>query len=180
MSSYKELIDSFIGDYPVCEYVFLEREQLVFSDKVRFICENECTRYGHSWACPPVIGTIEECMERCYKFQHAILFTTAADVPDIGDFTGCLNARGDHEQLSYDLTQRFKEEFGDTLTLTTGCMTCKECGYPDTPCRHPEQRFATIESHGIMIMQTADENGLSYNFDGHTVIYFSLIFFNAE
>ena len=178
-NEHRERIESFLPEYPVCEYVFLETEDLVFSDKVRFICEKECPRYGHSWACPPVIGTIQECMERCRRFSHALLFTTAADVPDIADFQGCLNARRDHEQVSYDLTERIKQEFGETLTLTTGCMTCKTCSYPDTPCRHPEQRFATIESHGILIMQTAADAGLSYNFDGHTVIYFSLVFYNA-
>ncbi|MGN0267162.1 MAG: DUF2284 domain-containing protein [Lachnospiraceae bacterium] len=175
---YKERIDSFLTEYPVCEYFFLEREDLIFSEKVRFLCETECPRYGHSWACPPVIGTVQECMERCSHFSHALLFTTATDVPDIADFTGCLNARRDHEMVSYELTQRMKEEFGDVLTLTTGCMTCETCSYPDGPCRHPEQRFATIESHGIMIMQTAEQAGLSYNFDGHTVIYFTLMLFN--
>ena len=178
MSTYQEKIDEFIAEFPVCEYILLEREDLVFSDKVRFICENECSRYGHSWACPPVIGTIEECMERCHKFSHALLFTTAADVPDIADFQGCLNARRDHEQVSFELTERMKETFGETLTLTTGCMNCDKCAYPDAPCRDPEHRFATIESHGIMIMQTAADAGLSYNFDGHTVIYFTLIFYN--
>ena len=124
-NEHRERIESFFPEYPVCEYVFLETEDLVFSDKVRFICEKECPRYGHSWACPPVIGTIQECMERCRRFSHALLFTTAADVPDIADFQGCLNARRDHEQVSYDLTERIKQEFGETLTLTTGCMTCK-------------------------------------------------------
>jgi predicted metal-binding protein len=177
-NEHRQKIENFIAEFPVCEYIFLEKDDLVFSDKVRFICQNECERYGHSWACPPVIGTIEECMERCSHFQHVLLFSTAADVPDIADFQGCLNARRDHEQVSYELTQRMRQEFGETLTLTTGCMTCDTCAYPDEPCRHPEQRFATIESHGILIMQTAADAGLSYNFDGHTVIYFSLILYN--
>lgn len=179
MSDYKENIESFLGEFPLCEYTFLEVEDLVFSEKVRFICENECPRYGHSWACPPYVGTIQECMDRCHQFQHVLLFSTAADVPDIGDFTGCLNARHDHEMVSHELSERIGKEYGQTLTLTTGCAECKTCGYPNTPCRHPETRFSTIESHGILIMQTADDNGFMYNFDGHTVIYFSLIFFNA-
>jgi predicted metal-binding protein len=176
---HKEIIESFITEFPVCEYLFLEREQLVFSDKVRFICETECSRYGHSWACPPVIGTIQECMERCQKFQHALLITTVTDVPDSFDMQGCLDARLDHEQVSYELSERMKQDFGEVLTLTTGCMTCKECGYPDTPCRHPDTRFATIESHGILIMQTAQEAGISYDCGSQIVTYFTLILYNA-
>jgi predicted metal-binding protein len=71
-----------------------------------------------------------------------------------------------------------KEDFGDVLTLTTGCMICEECGYPDTPCRHPKQRFATIESPGILIMKTADDAGISYNCGSNMVTYFTLILYN--
>ena len=108
-NDYHERVENLVAEFPVCEYVLLEREELVFSDKVRFICENECPRYGHSWACPPVIGTIQECMERCRHFSHVLLFTTAADVPDIADFQGCLNARRDHEEVSWELTGRMQQ-----------------------------------------------------------------------
>jgi predicted metal-binding protein len=176
--THQEIIESFITDFPVCEYIFMDTKDLIFSPKVRFICETECKRYGHSWACPPVIGTIEECMERCHQFEHVLLFTTVTDVPDSFDMQGCLDARRDHEQVSYELSERMKEDFGDVLTLTTGCMICEECGYPDTPCRHPKQRFATIESHGILIMKTADDAGISYNCGSNMVTYFTLILYN--
>lgn len=174
------MIDEFITDYPVCEYIQLKRSDLKFSEKVRFVCKNECQRYGHSWACPPVIGTVEECIKRCEAFEDVLLFTTAADVPDILNFSACLAARRDHEELSWEITQRMRQEYGETLTLTTGCMICDECAYPDEPCRHPDKRFATIESHGIMIMDTAIEHGINYEIDNNTVIYFSLIFFNEK
>ncbi|KIR01796.1 hypothetical protein P261_00610 [Lachnospiraceae bacterium TWA4] len=176
--NHKELIESYITEFPVCEYAFLETDELIFSPKVRYICENECPRYGHSWACPPVIGTIEECMDRCHKFKHALLFTSVTDVADSFDMQGCLNERRDHEHLSYEVSERMKQDFGDVLTLTTGCILCQECAYPDGPCRHPEQRFATIESHGILIMKSADELGISYNCGSNMVTYFTLILYN--
>ena len=33
--NHKEIIESFILDYPICEYRFLEREELIFSPKDR-------------------------------------------------------------------------------------------------------------------------------------------------
>ena len=61
--SYKETIESFIYDYPILEFHYLDRKDLIFSEKVRFLCEHECEHYGHSWACPPAIGSIESCIK---------------------------------------------------------------------------------------------------------------------
>ena len=175
--NHKEIIESFILDYPICEYRFLEREELIFSPHVRTICQTDCKRYGHSWACPPVVGTIEECIEKCQHYQHAFLFSTVTDVADSFDMEGCLDARRDHEEVSYQITQAFKEHFPDVLTLTTGCMICEECAYPDEPCRHPERRFSTIESHGILITGAAEKFGIAFQAGGNIVTWFSLILY---
>lgn len=175
--NHKEIIESFILNYPICEYRFLEREELIFSPHVRAICQTDCKRYGHSWACPPVVGTIEECIERCQHYEHAFLFSTVTDVADSFDMEGCLDARRDHEEVSYQVTQAFKEHFPDVLTLTTGCMICDECAYPDEPCRHPERRFSTIESHGILIMQMAAMQEMNYDCGCNIVTYFSLLLY---
>jgi len=58
-------------------------------------------------------------------------------------------------------------------------MICGECSYPDAPCRHPEERISTIESHGILIMETASRLGVTFDCGNNAVTYFSLIFFNA-
>ncbi len=43
-----------------CGYIPIAR--LNYSSEVRKICEgNSCRSYGTSWACPPAVGTLEEC-----------------------------------------------------------------------------------------------------------------------
>ena len=39
-------------------------DELLFSERVRYICRTECAMYGRSWACPPAVGTVEACRER--------------------------------------------------------------------------------------------------------------------
>mgnify|MGYP007024600728 CR=1 FL=1 len=39
-----EKIEAFLADYPICQYGFLKSEDILFSDKVRYICEMECQR----------------------------------------------------------------------------------------------------------------------------------------
>lgn len=171
-------IETFIGDFPVCEYALMRRDELIFSPAVRTICETDCPRFGHSWACPPAIGTIDACMARCAKYDYAFLFSTVAEVADSFDMQGCLNERRDHEGVTYAITERFKQAFGDVLTLSTGCMLCDTCAYPDAPCRNPARAYATIESHGILIMQTAAMQNMTYDCGANIVTYFSLLLFN--
>jgi predicted metal-binding protein len=176
---FKEIIDDFINEYPICEYYYLRPEDLIFSDKVRYVCEHECTHYNKSWACPPAIASIDQCIEECAAYNQVFLFTSVAEVADCLDFTACLEARRDHEHLTLELRRRFAALFGRVLALSAGCMLCQTCAYPDAPCRHPEDRLSTIESHGILIMETARLLGVSYDCGSNIVTYFSLIFFNA-
>ena len=177
--SYKETIESFIYDYPILEFHYLDRKDLIFSEKVRFICEHECEHYGHSWACPPAIGSIQSCIRECEKYSRAFLFSTIAQVEDSLNFEACLKARRQHEDLTLKLRERFRQEFGDVLALSTGCMQCETSAYPDSPCRHPDKRVATVESHGIMLMQTVEAMNICFNYGNDTVTYFTLLFFNA-
>lgn len=178
-NDYKAVIEEFIYDYPICELYYLTPDDLIFSDKVRTICERECTHYGKSWACPPGIPSIEQCIAACRVFEHVFLFTSVAEVPDCMNFDACLAARREHEEMTRAIRDRFKQHFGKVLALSTGCMLCQDCTYPDNPCRHPEERTSTIESHGILIMETASQLGVTLDCGNDIVTYLSLIFFNA-
>jgi predicted metal-binding protein len=176
---YQSIIESFVYDYPVCEFYYLSPDELVFSDKVRYICELDCPHYGKSWACPPAIAPIDRCIEECGAYAHVFLFTSVAEVPDAMDFTACLAARRDHELMTLALRKKFEEYFGKVLALSTGCMLCDECACPGAPCRRPEERLSTIESHGILVMETASRLGVTLDCGNTVVTYISLIFFNA-
>jgi predicted metal-binding protein len=176
---YKEIVEEFIYDYPVCEFYYLTPDDLIFSDKVRFICEQECAHYGKSWACPPGIQPIDRCIEECRAFDHVFLFTSVAEVPDCMNFDACLEARRGHEQMTHDIRKQFQARFGKVLALSTGCMLCDQCSYPDEPCRHPEDHLSTIESHGILIMETASRLGVTLDCGNDIVTYLGLIFFNG-
>ena len=176
--SFIETIEEFIYNYPVCEFYYLTPGDLIFSDKVRFICEHECPHYGKSWACPPGIQDINYCINECKKYEHVFLLTSVAEVPDCMDFEACLSARRDHEQMTHEIRNQFEAHFDKVLALSTGCMLCETCTYPDEACRHPEERLSTIESHGILIMKTASELGVTLDCGNNMVTYISLIFFN--
>ena len=64
--------EEFISAYPIYEYRILDTSDLSVATRVRQICRQECERYGSTWACPPAVGTLEECEKRirsCVFFQ---------------------------------------------------------------------------------------------------------------
>ncbi len=176
-SKRKEIIESTVLSYPICEYCFGNISQVPFSDKVQYICETDCERYGHSWACPPYCGNIHENMEKCRQYRNFILFSTVVEVENAWDHAVCLQAKSGHEEISRKIREELKGKLADFYMLSTGCTTCEKCACPDEPCRHPDERLSSMESHGIVIMQIADEMGLCYNYGGDTIVYFSMIFF---
>ena len=163
---------------PIAQYEFLETRELTFTPRVRTVCEMDCPRYGTSWACPPAVGTVEECMDRCLCYPHALLLTTMNEVEDIADLEGTLATRAPHEEITRQVNQLLQEQGLETYPLSTeSCAICGECAYPDGPCRFPGRMFPCIESHGILITDAAEKFGIAFQAGGNIVTGFSVIFY---
>ena len=50
-------------------------QELEFTDRVRWICQNECPMYNKSWACPPAVGTVTYCKAKCRMYENALLIS---------------------------------------------------------------------------------------------------------
>ena len=57
----RELLAAQLADLPIAQFEFFSTEELEFSPRIRQVCQQECPRYGQTWACPPAVGTVEEC-----------------------------------------------------------------------------------------------------------------------
>lgn len=185
----QELIESILAEYPVCEYSFGDTDQIPFSDKVLVICETDCSRYGHCWACPPHAGNIYENMEKCRSYQRFVLFSTVWEVPDAYNIDVCAEAQRSHATMTREMRKQVEAALGierEALTgdnspevyfLSTVCSICDVCACPNEPCRHPEERLQSTESNGIVVVQLAEEMGLCFQYGGTIAVYFSMIFF---
>lgn len=174
----KQTIESKIAELPVCDYVFIEIRDIPFREEVRYICKTECSRYGKSWSCPPAVGTVEECRERCRAYDGAFLFTTMTEVPDMEDLEGMLATRKDHEEITRRIRNLFLEECSEVLALSTeSCAVCEHCTYPDAPCRFPDRMFPSVEGFGILVTGLAEQCGITFLSGGNLVTWFSLILY---
>ena len=170
-----------IREWPLFEYACLDTKEIPFSQRVRYICEKECPRYGTSWSCPPAVGTVEECRERCLGYRHAFVFSTISEPGDPNDPKELRAARLEHVKITEAVREIFRDCFGRVLALSAeSCDICGQCTYPDAPCRYPDRMFPCAESYGILVTELAGKTGMTFEAGSGTIIWFSVIFWGIH
>ena len=168
-----------LQDLPLYVYDFIEPSALEFTGRVRWICENECPMYGKSWACPPGVGTVEECEKRCGGYNGCLMISTITEVSDITNIEETLATRAEHERITNQVGKILRDAGIEPYILSTeACALCERCAYLDgEPCRMPEKMHPCVESHGINVMPLLEEQGLEFQYGENVVTWISLLFF---
>lgn len=176
----KELLEQELQEFPLYVYEFLDPQELEFSQRVRWICQHECPMYGKSWACPPGVGSVESCREKCMAYAQCLMIATITEVGDISDIQETLSTRGEHEEITNEIAQRMRRQGVEPYILSTeACAVCQRCAILDgQPCRRPEHMHPCVESHGINILGLLDSRGLAFQYGENVVTWFSLLFYN--
>ena len=175
----KELLEEKLAELPLYVYHFFDPKGLEFSDRIRWICKNECPMYGTSWACPPAVGTVSYCKAKCMGYQNALVISTITEVWDIANIEETLATRPEHEAVTDQVRDLFREQGIEPYVLSTeSCAKCDRCSWLDgKPCRFPEKMHPCVESHGINLIPTLEENGIEFQFGGNVVTWVSLLFY---
>lgn len=175
------LLERQLAGLPIAQYAFFDTKELEFSPRIRAVCELECPRYGKSWACPPAVGTVDECRERCLRYPEGLLIVTLTEVDDIADMAQTLATRPDHEAVTHEVFGLLRAQGLEVMGLSTdSCAICAQCSYPAAPCRHPDKMYPCVESHGIVVTALAERLGVPYIYGGNIVTWFSLLLFREK
>ena len=169
-----------LSELPLYAYFYIDPKSLDFSDRVRYICSAECPMYGKTWACPPAVGEVSACRAKCLAYTNCLVLGTIAETDDISDMQETLATRPEHEAITERVAGFMKEMGIEPYILSTeACAICDRCAYLDNkPCRYPEKMHPCVESHGINVIPTLEENGLPFQFGDNVVTWYSLLFFN--
>lgn len=178
----RELLEEKLAELPLYTYFFIDPKTLEFSDRVRWICEHECARYGNSWACPPGVGTLAECQANCMRFDTGLVIATTTEVQDIANIEETLATRGDHEAITDEAAEILRELGVKPFVLSTeSCTLCPRCAILDgQPCRMPERMHPCVESQGINVVPVLEENGLKFQFGQNVVTWISMLLYSEE
>lgn len=157
----------------------IRTSELKFYPEVRRICEgNSCRGYGKTWACPPAVGSLEECESRVLKYEYMLLFSQKFDLEDSFDFEGMEQGMVSFKATVDRFAELAKPRFPNCLILSNeGCGRCKNCTYPTSPCRFPDKLYPSIEGFGFIVSELAAQAGIQYNNGPDTVTFFGAMLF---
>ena len=106
-------------DAGMAETGIVATSKLRFHSEVRDICAgNSCGSYDSCWACPPAVGTLDECRERCLRFKIAQVFSRAYELEDAFDFEGIIAAMADFKHRIIDAAPALRDCAGNCLRNT--------------------------------------------------------------
>ena len=161
---------------------YVEISHLRYYPEVRAACEkNVCRAYGTTWACPPAVGTLDECRERVEQYDKMLLFSKKYELEDSFDFEGMTAGMHDFKKSADRFADNLKEVLSDYMLFSNeGCEKCSECTYPNAPCRFPQSLHPSLESYGFIVSELANEAGVRYNNGPNTVTYFGALLFNPK
>lgn len=175
----REQIEKELAALPLYVYAWVDPQTLEFSDRVRWVCRHECSMYGKSWACPPGVGTVAACKEKCLSYNGCLMISSLTEVEDIADLEETLATRKNHEALTDQVGDILRRAGVEPYILSTeACAVCPRCAILDgKPCRHPEKMHPCVESQGINIIPTLEQNGLEFQYGENVVTWVSLLLF---
>jgi len=155
-------------------------DKIHFSQEVRTLCENNvCRKYGTTWACPPAVGTVEGCKAKCLTYRNVVVFNKKYDLEDSFDFDGMQAGHKDFNEAGRKLARDVKNVLADFFLLSNeGCVGCKECTYPEAPCRFPGDLHPSVEGFGIYVNELTRSAGINYINGANTVTYIGALLYN--
>ena len=168
-----------LAELPLYFYGFIDPNGLEFSERIRYICGAECPMYNKTWACPPAVGEVSQCQNKCLGFGNCLMIGTITEVNDIASMEETLATRPAHEEVTNLVQDLFREQGVEPYVLSTeACSICERCAWLDgKPCRYPDRMHPCVESHGINLIPTLEENGLEFQYGENIVTWYSLLFF---
>ena len=173
------ILEEKLADLPLYIYAHIDPKALEFSQRIRWICENECPMYNKTWACPPAVGTVTLCKAKCMQYENCLMVSTVSETPDIANMEATLATRPEHEEVTNQVAAVLEELGGKPYVLSTeACAICETCAWAEgKPCRHPDKMHPCVESHGINIIPVLEENGLEFQYGENIVTWVSLLFY---
>lgn len=151
----------------------LDAATIRLKEEVRQMCA-ACGMHDKRWSCPPGCGSLEDLREKVGAYSTGILVQTTGELEDEFDGEAMMETEDLHKENFGKLYKLLREEYPGMLALGAGCCRlCKECAYPDSPCRFPEKMVSSMEAFGMVVTEVCRANKMEYNYGKNTITYTS-------
>ncbi|AFV01645.1 hypothetical protein UNSWDHB_700 [Dehalobacter sp. UNSWDHB] len=151
----------------------LDADTIVVREEVRSDCaKNKCKVYDKNWSCPPACGPLEECASDIKKYKNGLILQTTGQLEDSFDIEAMAETQELHNEHCNKFSEYIHKNFPDSLFLVAGaCTRCKECTYPDKPCRFPDKMNSSMEAYGLVVSDVCAANNIPYYYGPNTITY---------
>lgn len=163
----------------ISQKVFIAAKDIPFNEKATAYCSaNLCGRYAKTWSCPPAVGDYNTLKAKALSFKNAFVFTNKGMIEDINDEAAINKLREETMDILFDVIQKLKSNNIPHLALGCGsCSYCKECTYPDAPCRFPEKAIPPMEAYGVDVAELCKKTGMTYMAENNEVTFFCMVLY---
>ena len=158
----------------------MDPQKLVFRSEVRDMCAvNKCGHYGKKWVCPPACGTLEEMQGRYKRFRDGVIVQSICRMDDEFDLDAWGEMMKRHRSATKNLLSTLDTIDEEVVPFgSDGCGKCKECAYPDNPCRFPGHAFPSLEACGLVVGDVCKDNNVPYYYGKNTIAFTGAFLFN--
>ena len=156
----------------------LDPTTIELKTEVRQMCQ-ACHQYDKRWSCPPGCGTLEQCGQRIAAYRQGILVQSVGQLEDEFDGEGMMETEQLQKERFRSLHEALCRAGIPVLAIGNGCCSlCKECTYPENPCRFPEKMVSSMEACGMVVADVCRANNLPYYYGKNTIAYTCCILFD--
>ncbi|MCL1848928.1 MAG: DUF2284 domain-containing protein [Clostridiales bacterium] len=162
-------------DFGFSHAAMLDAGTLTLRTEVRDMCAaGKCKSYNKRWVCPPACGTLEEIAAKIAEYKTGLIVQTTADLEDEFDYDSMREAAALQKERLNGFRKVLAGQWPRLTPLSGGsCNLCKECTWPDNPCRRPEDSFMSMEAAGLVVSDVCQSNGIPYYYGKGTLTYTS-------
>ena len=157
----------------------VDLQEIAFHQELRDMCAmNSCGKYRTNWGCPPGCGEMNELAQMVRSFSHGVVYQLVGQLEDSFDFEGMMANGEKFYQITHCIKEALAKENLPCMVLGAGCcQECKDCTYPDEPCRFPDKKHISVEACGIYVTKLCAAAGLNYINGENTITNTGLILF---
>ena len=145
--------------------VVMPKRDIVFDERSRLLCVNNCWNYGNRMTCPPNIPNIN--YEKAVKqYKKGLLIVLDREFKNEKEsFRKCKVESTN--TLHFILLQLEQEAFNEGYSMATSfiggsCKLCKECD--KSGCRFPKKSRIPMEAVGMDVIQTVEKYNIDIKF----------------
>ena len=149
----------------------------------RELCkENKCGFYGKSGTCPPAIGTVEECIDKVNRYEHAAMLVQTIEDIDVKNKEHTFQMTSIFQNTCRMIMCMLKEEKYEVLALTCGpCTYCEVCSNPKgKTCKYPDLQVPSMSGFGIVIKEYAKKIGLDFSFCDNKMTLYGILMYSKD